>query len=147
MTSRPRAFPGDMPEFPFEAVLDELIFEYGQMTDDSNPCKQSLALDEQPAGPGHVMRRFANVMGAVLSDGSFGSKTVFIDEDKGKTSGTVVHYDADGHLLWQLPAATVTPLRCGLMGQVLSWACRSSPISANVWACRTPRPISRASRS
>ena len=89
MTSRPRAFPGDMPGFPFEAVLDELIFEYGQMTGDSNPCKQSLALDEQPAGPGHVMRRFANVMGAVLSDGSFGSKTVFIDEDKGKTGGTV----------------------------------------------------------
>ena len=54
-------------------------------------------------------------MGAKLSDGTFGSKTVFVDELDSTTGGMVNHFGADGALLYSLPASLVTPLRCGLM--------------------------------
>ena len=54
-------------------------------------------------------------MSAVLSDGSFGSKTIFVDEVAGTVGGDVLHYGANGRRLYSLPASLVTPLRCAMM--------------------------------
>jgi hypothetical protein len=103
-----------MNNFPYGAALDQLELEYAAMTGDSNPPKQSIPL----AAIEHdgSLRRYVNVMGAKLSDGTFGSKTVFVDELENRTAGAVSHFGADGELLYSLPASLVTPLRCGLMG-------------------------------
>jgi hypothetical protein len=108
--------------FPYRDALDQLELEYSAMTGDSNPPKLSIPL----AAIEHdgSLRRYANVMGAKLSDGSFGSKTVFVDELESRTGGTVSHFGADGELLYSLPASLVTPLRCGLMA-ALAMAMRS----------------------
>lgn len=102
-----------MNTFPYELALDQLELEYAAMTGDSNPPKQSIPL----AAIEHdgSLRRYVNVMGAKLSDGTFGSKTVFVDELDNTTGGSVNHFGADGALLYSLPAALVTPLRCALM--------------------------------
>ena len=90
-----------MKHFPYREPLDELELEYAAMTGDTNPPKQSIPL----AAVEHdgSLRRYVNVMGARLGDGSFGSKTVFVDELENKTAGTVSHFGADGSLLSSLP--------------------------------------------
>lgn len=102
-----------MKSFPYQAVLDELELEYAEMSGDSNPPKQSIPLAEVEHDGS--LRRYVNVMGAKLSDGTFGSKTVFVDELDNKTGGLVTHFGADGSLLYTLPASLVTPLRCAMM--------------------------------
>lgn len=92
-------------------LLDDLDIEIARMTTQTNPPKQSIMIDETDDG----LWSFVNVMGARLSDGSFGSKTVFVDEARNRHEGDVLHYDRDGRLIYQLPSAKVTPWRCAMM--------------------------------
>lgn len=101
--------------FPFKRALGELREEYELLTGDSCPPKQSILLKGDTAGSWRGPCRYVNVMGGLLSDGTFGSKTVFVDEDRGRMAGDVLHYKPNGELIYSLPSKLVTPLRCGMM--------------------------------
>ena len=111
--------------FSFGLALDELAYEYECMTGDSNPPKLCAPLD-RPDEDGWL-RRYLNIMSAVLSDGTFGSKTIFVDEVAGLVGGDVLHYGANGRRLYSLPASLVTPLRCAMMAALALQYRRQGP--------------------
>jgi hypothetical protein len=94
-------------------LTERMWNEYSFFVDDHdvNPPKQSIML----ASPKDDVWKFVNIMGAKLSNGRFGSKTVYVNEETGQIGGDVLYYDADGDLLARYPARIITPFRCGIM--------------------------------
>ncbi|MBF0135316.1 MAG: hypothetical protein H7833_12145 [Magnetococcus sp. DMHC-1] len=95
-----------------EAAYRLLDHEYTIRTPDRNPPKTSLTMHADGQGVPIV---YLNQMMAVLSDGTFGSKLVFVDEGTHRLGGRVVVYDKSFALLVDQDAETITALRCGLM--------------------------------
>ena len=65
---------------------------------------------------GTGLRRYLNLMSAVLSDGSFGSKTIFVDEVAGTVGGDVLHYGANGRRLYGPVTAKLCVLATSRIG-------------------------------
>lgn len=90
------------------AAFDDLDREYILQEPDRNPPKTFIPLSDGAD-------RYFNQMAAVLSDGTFGGKMVFVDELAGKLGGKIVVYDRDMRLVTECDAERITAIRCGLM--------------------------------
>ncbi|MBF0626125.1 MAG: hypothetical protein HQL82_15120 [Magnetococcales bacterium] len=98
-----------------------LDHEYAIRTPACNPPKTSVPLQTDARG---LPTRYINHMLAILSDGTFGAKLVFVDETTGRLRGRVVVYDSDGNLLVNQDAEPLTAVRCGLMAALAIHRCR-----------------------
>lgn len=77
-----------------------------------HPIKNCDVLSTYPNGTASV---YTNSMYARLSDGSFGTKLIYVNEETGFSGGRVVAYHKSGTLKADMDCGILTQIRCGLM--------------------------------
>lgn len=102
-----------------ESILDDLEREYAfaeqHMALNSHgphPIKNCDILDVYDNGTPSV---YTNSMYARLSDGTFGTKLIYVNEKTGFAGGRVVVYGPSGAMLADIDCGELTQIRCGLM--------------------------------
>lgn len=101
------------------SVIDDLKKEYehavhymGSNHEGAHPVKSSDILEYYP---NKTAKAYTNALYARLSDGSFGSKTIYVNEETGVTSGWCMAASKDGVVKASIESSWVTQIRCGLM--------------------------------
>jgi len=99
--------------FSNRRAYDRMVAEYrARFPSLQHPKKISVPVR---CGAEGLIEAYANVMFAILADGTFGSKTVLVDEPAGTLSAVTTVFDKDGDLEGTVDSAALTATRCGLM--------------------------------
>jgi hypothetical protein len=94
-------------------AYDRMTAEYrARFPGSDHPKKISVPIRHGADG---LIEAYVNSMFARLADGTFGAKTVYVDETAGTLSAATTVFDGDGDLEGMVDSAALTADRCGLM--------------------------------